>query len=126
MHNTSNQLYSTNIEYYTKTDILSNIFYNFNTEGSTPVLNYIEINSNIITYYDSNIFNSLSNNFIQTATLHRTDYLTSNLYDILYYTGYNYNLDNYIKSSVNLKLSFINLSNILYVFPIAGFARCHI
>jgi hypothetical protein len=126
INNTSNQLYSTNIEYYTKTDILSNILYNFNTQGSTPVLNYIEVNSNIITYYNSNIFNSLSNNFIQTATLHRTDYLTSNLYDILYYTGYNCNLDNYIKSSVNLKLTFTNLSNILYVFPITFHENCNI
>lgn len=128
---TSTLIYSIPLEYYTETDILSNIYNVFITNGSNLVLNYIDINSNIITYYNSNVFDTLSNIFIDTAVLHNSEYLTSNLYDILYYYGTtNVNLLDYLRrppiDPINPTFTYNTLSNLLYDIPIVFDEDCNI
>lgn len=125
---TSNQLYSTPIVYYTDTYILSNIFNIFNKTGINLLVNYIETNSNIITNYNSNIFDTLSNVFIESPEVQYTpEYLSSNLYDILYFNGYsNVNFEDYLKETSTISFSFNDLSNLIYEIPIIFDEDCNI
>lgn len=106
---TSNALYSIDILCYNSQDFKSNLYYDFTIRGSN-----IDLTHPVIDDCNLNIFNDLSNNFIDTADLCNITEITSNIYDILYYEGSNETLQYYIKDSSNLKIDYEKLSNLLY------------
>lgn len=106
---TSNALYNINIQYYNLEDVQSNRYYEFISNECN-----IDLTHSVISNYNPNVFNDLSNNFIATADLCNITEITSNIYDILYYEGSNDTLQYYIKDSSNLKIDYENLSNLLY------------
>tara|TARA_B100001758_G_scaffold143634_1_gene123720 strand:+ start:1554 stop:7655 length:6102 start_codon:yes stop_codon:yes gene_type:complete len=109
INDTSNALYTIDIEYYELPEVQSNLYYEFINTGSD-----IDLNPPVIAYCNLNIFNDLSNNFINTDSLCNITEITSNIYDILYYEGSNDTLQYYIKDSSNLKIDYEKLSNLLY------------
>jgi hypothetical protein len=109
INDTSNALYTINIEYYNVEEVQSNLYYKFKGTGSN-----IDLTPSVIEYCNLNIFNDLSNNFINTSPLCNITEITSNIYDILYYEGSNDTLQYYIKDSSNLKIDYEKLSNLLY------------
>ena len=110
INDTSNALYSIDtIEYYNNVEVESNLYYKFINTGSD-----IDLNHPVISNHNVNVFNDLSNNFIDTDELCNITEITSNIYDILYYEGSNETLQYYIKDSSNLKIDYENLSNLLY------------
>ena len=109
INNTSNALYTIDIAYYNRVEVESNLYYNFKKTGSN-----IDLNHPVISDCNLNIFNDLSNNFINTNLLCNITEITSNIYDILYYDGSNETLHYYIKDSSNLKIDYEDLSNLLY------------
>ena len=107
---TSNALYTIDtIQYYNRKDVQSNLYYEFISNGCN-----IDLTHSVISNYNPNVFNDLSNNFIDTAELCNITEITSNIYDILYYEGSNDTLQYYIKDSSNLKIDYEKLSNLLY------------
>ena len=125
---TSNILYSTDIDYYTEQYVLSNIHYRFSNLGSNSVLEYINTNydSSIITKYTTAVFTDLSNVFIDTVELYTPDDLTSNIYDILYYDGYENITSAEYLSNTDLQFNFDTLSNILQSSSIIFDEDCNI
>ena len=106
---TSNALYNINIQYYNRKDVQSNLYYEFISNGCN-----IDLTHSVISNYNPNVFNDLSNNFIDTDELCNITEITSNIYDILYYEGSNDTLQYYIQDSSNLKIDYEKLSNLLY------------
>tara|TARA_B110001450_G_scaffold47489_1_gene44198 strand:+ start:1311 stop:7376 length:6066 start_codon:yes stop_codon:yes gene_type:complete len=111
INDTCNALYNIDIEYYTISNINKGLYNEFKVYGSN-----IDLNCNIITEYNINIFSDLSNHFILTAISSNTEEITSNIYDLLYNEGY-YSLSNilqyYISNHNDLEIDYNVLSNIL-------------
>ena len=111
INDTCNALYNIDIEYYTISNINKGLYNEFKVNGSN-----INLNCNIITECNINIFSDLSNHFISTAILSNTEEITSNIYDLLYNEGY-YSSSNilqyYIKDHNDLEIDYNDLSNIL-------------
>ena len=109
INDTSNTLYSIDIDYYNLDEVQSNLYYKFINTGSN-----IDLTLPVISNHNLNVFTDLSNNFIDTDPLCNINEITSNIYDILYYEGSNETLQYYIKDSLELKIDYEKLSNLLY------------
>jgi len=111
INDTCNALYNIDIEYYTISNINKGLYNEFKVNGSN-----INLNCNIITECNINIFSDLSNHFISTAILSNTEEITSNIYDLLYNEGY-YSSSNILQYYINnhnvLEIDYNDLSNIL-------------
>jgi hypothetical protein len=111
INDTCNALYNIDMEYYTINNINKGLYNEFKINGSN-----IDLNCNIITECNINIFSDLSNHFISTVILSNTEEITSNIYDLLYNEGY-YSSSNilqyYIKNHNELEIDYNDLSNIL-------------